>query len=102
MRTVSRGRCCNVAAAAGSSLNGRENGNGRTCPRLDTPVTVTGGDSIEAKRGHGHGLMALGLDGVPADLAGQNAPRHHTFSKILGYGGVSTDCDRRWACILWP
>ena len=29
-------------------------------------------------------MSTLGLDGVPADLAGQNAPRHRTFSKILG------------------
>ena len=31
-------------------------------------------------------MSTLGLDGVPADLAGQNAPRHLTFSKILGGG----------------
>ena len=31
-------------------------------------------------------MSTLGLDGVPAELAGQNAPRHRTSSKILGGG----------------
>eukprot|EP00964_Phaeocystis_antarctica_P060579 scaffold36121_cov36-Phaeocystis_antarctica.AAC.1 len=31
-------------------------------------------------------MSTLGLDGVSADLAGQNAPRHRTFSEILGGG----------------